>query len=131
MLGRRSTTIVFLVLYVGVFSVFPGNVNAQDLISQEGVAAYYSNVFQGRRTASGDRYDKNALTAAHNSYAFGTQLRVTNLANGKSVVVRVNDRGPSTPGRIIDLSRRAADELGYLREGLTEVRLEVLETAVE
>ena len=97
------------------------------LANETGIAAYYSNVFQGRKTASGERYDKNALTAAHNRYAFGTKLRVTNLKNNKSVMVRVNDRGPHTAGRIIDLSRKAADELGFVKEGLTKVSLEVLQ----
>lgn len=95
--------------------------------TEEGIAAYYSNVFQGRKTASGDRYDKNELTAAHNSFPFGTRLKVTNLDNDKSVIVRINDRGPTTRGRIIDLSRRAAEELGFIRAGLTRVKLEVIE----
>ncbi len=95
--------------------------------NETGIAAYYSNVFQGRKTASGERYDKNALTAAHNRYAFGTKLRVTNLKNNKSVTVRVNDRGPHTAGRIIDLSRKAANELGFVKEGLTKVSIEVLQ----
>ncbi len=93
---------------------------------ETGIAAYYSDVFQGRRTACGDRYDRNALTAAHNRYPCGTRIRVTNLENRKSVVVVVNDRGPSTPGRIVDLSRRAARELGFLKQGLAEVKIEVL-----
>lgn len=94
---------------------------------ETGVAAYYSDVFQGRRTASGERYDKNAQTAAHNTLPFGTRVLVTNLGNAKTVEVIVNDRGPSTPGRIIDLSRRAATELDFIRKGITEVQVEVLE----
>ncbi len=93
----------------------------------EGVAAYYSNVFQGRRTASGERFDQQKLTAAHKTYPFGTRLEVTNLANGKSVQVRVNDRGPHQRDRILDLSRRAADELGFIKKGTTRVRVTVLE----
>jgi len=93
-----------------------------------GTAAYYSDVFQGRKTACGNRYDRNALTAAHNRYPCGTRIRVTNLENEKSVVVVVNDRGPSTPGRIVDLSRRAARELGFLKQGLARVKIEVLST---
>ncbi len=95
--------------------------------SESGVAAYYSNVFQGRKTASGQRYDKNKMTAAHKTYPFGTKLKVTNQENGKSVEVTVNDRGPTTPGRVIDLSRSAANELGYLKKGLANVTLEVVE----
>ncbi len=93
----------------------------------EGVAAYYSNVFQGRRTASGERFDQKKLTTAHKTYPFGTRLEVTNLANGKSVQVRVNDRGPRHRDRILDLSRRAADELGFIKKGTTRVRITVLE----
>jgi rare lipoprotein A len=92
-----------------------------------GIAAYYSNVFHGRRTASGERYDKNAYTAAHKRLLFGTRVRVTNLENGKSVVLKINDRGPRTQNRIIDVSRRAALDLGFIRKGLTEVQLEVIE----
>lgn len=95
--------------------------------TQEGTAAYYSNRFQGRRTASGERFDQAKLTTAHRSYPFGTRLRVTNLDNGKTVEVRVNDRGPRQRSRIVDVSRRAADELGFLRKGLAQVKLEVLE----
>ncbi|HFD10963.1 MAG TPA: septal ring lytic transglycosylase RlpA family protein [Crenotrichaceae bacterium] len=95
--------------------------------SETGIAAYYSNVFHGRKTASGERYNKNALTAAHNTYPFGTQLRVTNLDNNKNVIVKVNDRGPHTAGRIIDLSREAARQLGFIKQGLTKVTIEVIE----
>lgn len=96
--------------------------------TETGVAAYYSNVFQGRRTASGERYDKNALTAAHKTLPFGARVRVTNLQNEKSVELKINDRGPYSKKRIIDVSRRAAKDLGFIREGLTKVRLEIIET---
>ncbi|WP_136066774.1 septal ring lytic transglycosylase RlpA family protein [Modicisalibacter radicis] len=94
--------------------------------TQRGVAAYYADVYQGRRTASGERYDAAALTAAHPSLAFDTRVRVTNLANQRRVTVRVNDRGPFTEGRIIDLSRRAAERLGMLESGTAPVRIEVV-----
>ncbi|MCH9696589.1 MAG: septal ring lytic transglycosylase RlpA family protein [Gammaproteobacteria bacterium] len=94
--------------------------------AETGIAAYYSDVFQGRKTASGKPYDKNALTAAHNTHSFGTRLKVTNLNNNKTVIVKVTDRGPHSRGRIIDLSRRAAKELGFIKQGLTEVKLEVI-----
>lgn len=94
--------------------------------TETGIAAFYSNVFNGRRTASGERYDENAMTAAHQTLKFGTRVRVTNLDNDKRVELKINDRGPSTPGRIIDVSRRAAQELGFIRKGLTEVKLEVV-----
>lgn len=127
MIGRLpfvSLTVFSIMLFYAVSS-HAQPVSVGD--TAEGIAAYYSNVFQGRTTASGDRYDKNALTAAHNTYPFGTRLKVTNLENNKSVIVLINDRGPTTKGRIIDLSRRAAEELGFIRAGLTRVKLEVIE----
>lgn len=93
-----------------------------------GLASFYHDKFQGRRTASGEPFDQNALTAAHRSYPFGTQLRVHNLENGKSVDVRINDRGPHIPGRIIDLTRRAAQAIGMLQQGVARVRLGVLKS---
>lgn len=89
-----------------------------------GTASWYGPGFAGRRTASGDVFDPSALTAAHLTLPFGTRVRVTNLANGRSVVVRINDRGPYVAGREIDLSRAAARRLGI--DGTARVRLEVL-----
>jgi rare lipoprotein A len=80
----------------------------------------------GERTASGERFDATTLTAAHRTYPFGTRLRVTNLANGLSIVVRVNDRGPALRERIIDVSRAAAGALGFQRRGTARVRIERL-----
>jgi rare lipoprotein A len=88
-----------------------------------GVASYYANSFNGRRTASGESYRPDHLTAAHRSAAFGSHIRVTNLGNNRSVVVRVNDRGPWVRGRIIDLSREAARQIGMLSSGTARVRL--------
>ena len=94
----------------------------------EGKVAHYGRKFAGRRTASGERFNPAALTLAHNSLAFGTQVRITNLANKRSVVARVNDRGPSTPGRIADLSTAAARRIGMLRAGIIDAKLEVVST---
>jgi rare lipoprotein A len=91
---------------------------------QTGLASVYSDELDGRSTASGERYDARALTAAHKSLPLGAEVRVTRLDNGKSVRVRINDRGPNVDNRIIDLSRGAATALG-LRSGVTRVRLEV------
>lgn len=113
-------------IFVGLFTCLSAIPAAAE---ETGIAAYYSDVFQGRTTACGDRYDKNALTAAHNTYPCGSQLRVTNLANNRSVDVQVNDRGPTTPGRIIDLSRRAAEQLGFVKEGLANVKVEAIESS--
>ena len=95
---------------------------------QEGLASYYGHKFHGRRTASGEIYDENKMTAAHKTLAFGTTVRVTDVTNGQSVVVRINDRGPFVEGRIIDLSYRAAGQLGMISAGVVKVRLEVLRT---
>jgi len=95
-------------------------------ITQTGKIAYYGPRFAGRKTASGERFDPEAMTMAHKTLPFGTRVRVTNLANGESVVVRVNDRGPSMPGRIADLSQGAAERIGMIEAGVVEARLEVL-----
>lgn len=95
--------------------------------SQVGTASYYSDRFQGRKTASGERYDRNRLTAVHRFLPFGSIVRVTNLANERSIVVRINDRfGHAPRGRLVDLSRSAARQLGMLHSGLARVRIEVL-----
>ncbi len=93
---------------------------------ETGMASYYANRFAGRRTASGETYDPAEMTAAHRTLPFGTRVRVTNLVNERTVDVRINDRGPFRRGRVIDLSRRAAGELGFLSRGLTRVRVEIL-----
>jgi rare lipoprotein A len=91
--------------------------------SLTGVASYY---WQDQMTATGERFNKRDLTAAHKTLPFGTRVRVTRVDTGSSVVVRINDRGPFTPGRVIDLSERAAEEIGMTGVGLSKVRLEVL-----
>jgi rare lipoprotein A len=93
---------------------------------EEGLASYYARSLEGRRTASGARYDGRAMTCAHPSLPFGTEVRVTDSATGKSVRVRVTDRGPFVQGRIVDLSWAAARELGILERGLARVILEVV-----
>ena len=93
---------------------------------QTGLAAFYHATFQGRRTASGESFDHKGLTAAHKTLPFGTLVRVTNLRNYKSVIVRINDRGPMQPGRLIDLTHRAARILGFVHQGMTKVILEIL-----
>lgn len=91
-----------------------------------GKASYYADKFHGRSTASGEKYDKTKLTAAHRNLPFGTRIRVTNLKNGKKVIARVNDRGPFVKGRIVDLSRAAAESIDMVRDGVVSVRVEVL-----
>ncbi len=92
--------------------------------AMSGTAAWYGSKFNGRRTASGQRFNAAALTAAHPSLPFGSKIKVTNTKNQRSVVVVINDRGPTTPGRMLDVSRAAATRLGFVRAGTTEVLLE-------
>ena len=91
-----------------------------------GMASYYGKEFFGSRTANGERFDPGDFTAAHRTAAFGSRIAVTNLANGKEVVVRVNDRGPWGHGRIIDISYAAAKQIGMHRTGTARVKLELL-----
>jgi rare lipoprotein A len=94
-----------------------------------GIASWYGSVLQGHHTASGERFNKDELTAAHRTLPFGTLVRVVDLTTGHSVVVRINDRGVLFADRVIDLSSAAANELGILRAGVAKVRLEVLKKA--
>lgn len=94
--------------------------------TQSGIASYYHDRFQGRKTASGARYNKNALSAAHKTLPLGTKVEVTDARTGKRVVVRINDRGPFVKGRVIDLSRAAARKIGLIKKGLTRVKVKVL-----
>lgn len=93
---------------------------------QSGVASYYADKFNGRRTANGETFNNTALTAAHKTLPFGTLVEVTNMRNGKKVVVRVNDRGPYSHARVIDLSKTAARQLGMHNSGTAKVKLAVL-----
>lgn len=93
--------------------------------TEHGIASFYAMKFQFRKTSSGDRFNQLALTAAHRSLPFGTKVRVTNLANNRSVTVKINDRGPFIEGRIIDLSRYAFSKIGDTEQGLIKVKLEV------
>ncbi|WP_196257902.1 septal ring lytic transglycosylase RlpA family protein [Pelagibacterium limicola] len=103
---------------------------AQEMVAvvqtSTGVASWYGGKFHGRRTASGETYNQHALTAAHRSLPFGTEVVVTNQANGRSVVVRINDRGPFSGGRVIDLSHKAASQIGMVNSGTARVTIEVI-----
>lgn len=98
--------------------------NAQ---TQTGKASFYADKFEGVPTANGEKYRHNKLTAAHKTLPFGTRVKVTNLSNNQSVEVVINDRGPYVDGRIIDLSRSAAEQLGFLNLGIADVKLEVVD----
>ena len=94
---------------------------------QTGKASFYADKFEGSPTASGEKYKHNKLTGAHKTLPFGTKVRVTNTANNQSVEVVINDRGPYVEGRIIDLSKSAAEQLGFVNQGLADVKLEVID----
>ncbi len=91
-----------------------------------GIASWYGPGFDGRRTANGEIYDMNGISAAHKTLPFGTIVQVVDLETGKSVIVRINDRGPFIEGRIIDLSKGAAEKLGIIDKGITKVGLRIL-----
>jgi len=120
---RRLPVLALALLVTGCAASLP---KPDVVVVRTGVASYYGAEFAGRATACGERYDPGALTAAHRSLPFGTRLRVTNLDNGRSVVVRVNDRGPARSDRILDVSYRAAERLGFESAGLAHVRIEPL-----
>lgn len=111
----------FLVVFL-LFSAFP--LLAQ---VQTGKASFYADKFEGSPTASGEKYRSSKLTAAHKTLPFGTKVRVTNLANNESVVVTINDRGPFVEGRIIDVSKAAAERLSFFNQGTAEVKLEIVD----
>lgn len=92
-----------------------------------GTASWYGARHHGKRTASGESFNQNALTAAHRELPFGSRVKVTNMANKRSVVVRINDRGPNTRGRLIDVSKQAAEQLGMLRSCTAKVRVQGLD----
>lgn len=123
---RHWVTLVALLVAGFVFSVTdrsPAPSAGQNAPVQRGLASWYGHDFHGEPTAQGEPFNMHALTAAHRSLPLGTRVRVKNLENGRTVVVRINDRGPYKRGVIIDLSRRAAHEIGMIRDG--RVRVEV------
>ena len=120
----------FIALFVLLFSPLLLLAQGESLFIQEGTASYYASKFQGRRTASGEVYVKDSLTAAHKLLPFGTILRVTNQKNGKTVLVQVNDRLPGSSKRVIDLSYAAAVKLGFSESGTAKVLVEAIDASV-
>lgn len=105
----------------------PGDlIDARAIYTEEGISSWYGPNFHGNPTANGEIFDMNKVSAAHKDFPLGTWLRVTNKSNNKKILVRVNDRGPFIEGRILDLSRKAAELLDFKIAGLTEVKIEVL-----
>jgi rare lipoprotein A len=125
--SKNAHSLVVMVIATGFLFVGCSSPVVRALATQEGLASYYGKEFNGRKTSSGEIFDMNKATAAHRTYPFGTILRVTNLKSGSQVDVKVNDRGPVKPERIIDLSYGAAKTIGLDKLGLVRVRLDVLE----
>jgi rare lipoprotein A len=111
--------------WVIVFQIIFLSVNAQ--FTQKGQASYYADKFNGRTTANGEKFSNSKMTAAHNTLPFNTMVKVTNLKNNKTVVVRINDRGPFSKGRIIDLSKAAANKIDMVADGVANVKIEVVD----
>jgi rare lipoprotein A len=128
---QRITRALWLIMLASVISGCSiGQASAGDQWlghTEAGVASYYADRYVDRHTASGELYQSSEMTAAHRTLPFGSLVRVTNIKNGRSVVVRVNDRGPFVRGRIIDLSRAAFDSIGNTSQGLLQVRIEVIQ----
>ena len=123
---RMLTAPILLALAAGC-SESPEADATESTVVQKGKASYYARSFQGKETASGETFNQNELVAAHKTLPFDTRVEVTNLENGKQVTVRINDRGPFNPGRIIDLSRVAANRIDLLEDGIAPVRIETLD----
>ncbi len=128
---RKSRWLARAILSVSLMAFYSVSVAkaekpVDEPLRKAGIASFYNDRYHGRATSSGEIYDKNGMTAAHNSLPLGTQLRVTNLKNNRSVVVKVNDRMHRSNKRLIDLSKKAAKELGFIRTGVTKVKIEIL-----
>ena len=131
--GRRLASLIVAVAFAAVLQAVPSTptpvppqADATPAWTQNGKVSWYGPGFHGRRTANGEIFDTNEMTMAHRSLAFGSKVRVTNLDNGRSVVVRVNDRGPYAGGRIADLSHAAAARLGFVEDGVVHAKIELV-----
>ena len=136
MAKKNSFSVIALVVFMWVLLPLVATAQSQPASAgassapMKGICVYYNDKFQGHVVASGEKYDKDALTAAHKTLAFGTMVKVTNLRNSKSVVVRVNDRGPhgGSKAKIIEITSRAAKEIDMIKEGKAQVQIEVVES---
>lgn len=108
-----------IILYLFILALL----NSCGYTTRKGIASYYADFYEGRTTANGEIYRQNKITAAHKTLPFGTKVEVTNLANNKSVLVRINDRGPYVSGRIIDLTKAAAKEIDMIGAGIAKVKI--------
>ncbi len=121
-MNRRTATL--FILFIGMTPLLQA-------YEEEGIASWYGPAFQGNKTANGEIFDTEKLTAAHKTLPFGTVVKVTNLNNGQTVMVRINDRGPYVDGRVIDLSRKGAEAIGMISSGTAPVRVETVDPQVE
>jgi rare lipoprotein A len=122
----RRTLLFFLLLTITALQAQEIDADESNAKELTGIASWYGGKFQGRKTANGEIFDTNKLTAAHKTLDFGTIVRVRNLENGEEVEVRINDRGPFVEGRVIDLSRAAAEEISMVATGVAPVELEIV-----
>ncbi|REC41250.1 MULTISPECIES: septal ring lytic transglycosylase RlpA family protein [Chryseobacterium] len=123
MMKRFILVIIMMISTLGIYSFTNNTVDAK----KTSYASYYHDKFNGRKTASGEVFDNSKLTAAHRTLPFGTEIRVTNLNNGKEVIVTINDRGPFHSSRALDMSRAAFDEIGNTDRGTIPVEFEIVD----
>ncbi len=123
---KSTLTIFFIITFTGCSTIAVKSPDNLIGYTESGKAAYYAMKFQSRKTASGERFNQSSKTAAHKKLPFGTKVKVTNIKNGKSVIVRINDRGLFIKGRIIDLSKLAFSRIGNTDSGVINVRIEVV-----
>ena len=121
----------YIRLTLGMLLFFSFALTATAQQEQYGQASYYADAYHGKKTASGTLYDKTKMTAAHNDYPYGSMLKVTHLGNKKSVTVKVIDRGPYIKGRIVDLSRAAAQQIGLINDGVAQVKVELVKNTTK
>ncbi len=122
--NSQTTFLIAIQLFVGILIVF--GIQTEDGVTDDGKASFYHDKFHGRLTSNGEIYDKNDFTAAHRSLPFNSIVHVSNKRNGKSVIVRINDRGPFVRSRIIDLSRSAAQKIEMVPYGVVPVTIRVM-----
>ena len=126
LLPEKLISVAFVCMLAGCSTVQPGTDGNWIGYKEAGQASFYADKFQNRKTASGELYRHDLKTAAHKKLPFGSKVKVTNTVNGKSIIVRVNDRGPFVKGRIIDLSKSAFSSIGSTSSGLVNVKIEVV-----
>lgn len=118
--------ILVIIMMISIFGIYSFKNNAKD-VKKTSYASYYHDKFNGRKTANGEIFDNSKFTAANRTLPFGTKVKVTNLNNGKEVIVRINDRGPFHSSRVLDMSKAAFDEIGNIDHGIIPVEYEIVD----